>query len=367
MNAERQQLVSEMLDRHGFDALIAWRPEEVVMLTGVHPHWGLSVVLAGKDADPILLVPQLEPTTAARGAAVETFAWGQPGGWDDLASKIARWASGRRVAWKAASGHASLPGNCAENPPWPSTWPSRLPGQQCDEVMDGLLAVKTAADLQALRLTHCVAAQALETFHAAANPGEAEAAVAAAVESSVHRRTGSDGITTSRAWSCVQSGPHTADSGRFNRSTGRVLQLGDRVLLEIAVCVNGYWADLTDSIICGGEPEPTPLLPLISAASRAALAEMRPGAKAGDIDRAARKLITSAGHGAAFTHATGHPTGFRYHDPGPLLAPGSEATLREGMVLTMEPGIYLADEGARLECNVAVTRSGAEILGGPLP
>lgn len=367
MNPDRRRLLAETLDRHGFDGLIAWRPEEIVMLTGAQPHWGLSVALVARDGDTLLLVPRLEPDITCPDLAVETFPWGESGAWDGVADKVSRWASGRNVAWKDAPGHASLPGNFAENPPWPPLWPSCLPGARCDEVMDELLALKTAADVEALRLTHRVAKNALEVFRATAEPGVTEADVAATVEACVLRHTGRAGITTSRAWACVQSGPNTADAGRFNRSTGRVLNAGDRVLMEIAVCVNGYWADLTESIVCGGAPERTPLLPLIAAASHAALAEIRPGAKAHDIDRAARDIIASAGHGAAFTHGTGHPTGFRYHDPGPMLAPGVDALLREGMVLTIEPGIYLAGEGARLECNIAVTRSGAEILGGCFP
>lgn len=367
MTPSRRMLVADALDRHGLDGLIAWHPEEIVMLTGAQPHWGLSVALIAKDGEGLLLVPHLEPDVACADFAVELYRWGESGTWPQVVAKVARWASGRRVAWKGAGGHTSLSGNFAENPPWPPAWPSCLPGTRRDEAMDDLLALKTAADLEALRLTHRIAAEALEAFRKVAQPGASEAEVGAAVESNVHRRTGRDGITTSRAWACVQSGSNTADSGRFNRSTGRILEAGDRVLLEMAVCVNGYWADLTDCIVCGGGPEHTPLLPLLAAASRAALAEIRPGAQAGDIDRAARDVITSAGRGAAFTHATGHPTGFRYHDPGPMLAPGSEATLREGMVLTVEPGIYLAHEGARLECNVAVTHAGVEILGGRLP
>jgi Xaa-Pro dipeptidase len=364
MNPDRRQLLAETLDRHGLDGLISWRPEEIVMLTGDLPHWGVSVALATADGDLHLLVPHLEPEVTSSGFAVETFPWGEPGAWDDVAGRIARWAAGRRVAWKGASGHTSLPGNFAENPPWPPSWPSGLPGTRCDEVMDELLAVKTAADVEALRLAHRVAKHALEVFRATAEPGVTEADVAATVEACVLRHTGRTGITTSRAWACVQSGPNTADAGRFNRSTGRVLAAGDRVLMEIAVCVNGYWADLTESLICGGGAEDRPLLALVGSAARAALAAIGPGVPAGEVDRAARAVIAAEGLGDAFTHATGHPTGFRYHDPGPMLAPGSTARLAEGMVLTVEPGIYLPAGGVRLETNVVVTRDSHEILGG---
>jgi len=75
-------------------------------------------------------------------------------------------------------------------------------------------------------------------------------------------------------------------------------------------------------------------------------------------------VIEDAGLGEYFIHVTGHSIGWRYHEPVPLLAPRNWAVLKEGMVHTVEPGLYIPDFGGfRVEDNVAITESGAEILG----
>lgn len=364
MNHDRKKLIEGVLARHGFDGLIAWAPEEIVMLTGALPHWGLSVAAVPADASPILYLPHLEPVPQLSGDwQIRTFQWGDRDCWAKLVKELSTIASSWSFAWKGSQSRSSLPGNFAEIPPWPPEWPGCLPGKRCDAVLDELLQIKTPADAESLRKTHRIALKALETFHAAALPGRTEAQIAAEIESVVHSQTGLDGIDTSRAWACVQSGPNTAKSGCFNRSSGRRLQDKDPVLLEIAVCVDGYWADLTHSILCGNGTDP--LCPIIREAACAALKTIQPGASGHEVDLAAREVIRAHGYAEAFTHATGHPVGFRYHDSGPMLAPGSTQPLAQGMVLTVEPGIYLKDRGARIETNVLVTENGAEILGGP--
>ena len=73
---------------------------------------------------------------------------------------------------------------------------------------------------------------------------------------------------------------------------------------------------------------------IVAKAQAAAIAAMKPGVPMGIIDEQARSVIREAGYGHLFAHALGHPVGFRYHDPGPGLSPGSEGLLQPGMVLT---------------------------------
>lgn len=163
----------------------------------------------------------------------------------------------------------------------------------------------------------------------------------------------------------VQSGPNSADSGRFNRSTGRCLENGDLVLIELATCVNGYWSDLTRTAAVGSpKPEIEPILSLARDAQRAAVEAIRPGVSAAYIDALARDKIAAKGLSSFFPHHTGHHVGFRYHDPGFLIAPGVDAKLEPGMVITIEPGVYVPERGggARIEDNVLVTESGHEVL-----
>jgi len=163
----------------------------------------------------------------------------------------------------------------------------------------------------------------------------------------------------------VQSGPNSADAGRFNRSTGRRLQNGDLVLIELATCVNGYWSDLTRTAAVGSpKPEVAQILSVVRDAQQAAVNGIRSGVAADKIDALARDKITAQGLSSFFTHHTGHHVGFRYHDPGFLILPGESAKLEPGMVITIEPGAYVPERGAgaRIEDNVLVTESGHEVL-----
>ena len=95
---------------------------------------------------------------------------------------------------------------------------------------------------------------------------------------------------------------------------------------------------------------------------QAAVAAARPGVKARDVDAAARKVITDAGYGEYFVHRTGHGLGIDIHEP-PYITATSELVLDEGMVFSIEPGIYLPGRfGIRLEEIVILRKDGAEIL-----
>ena len=122
--------------------------------------------------------------------------------------------------------------------------PARSDAQRQSAFAD-LYLRKTIEEIQAIRLANQVANFGLKVFFENLTPGIPEADIAAAVESAIYRQIGRDGIFHSRAWAMVQSGPNSAHAGQFNRSTGRRLQDGDLVLIELATCVNGYWSDLT--------------------------------------------------------------------------------------------------------------------------
>ena len=93
---------------------------------------------------------------------------------------------------------------------------------------------------------------------------------------------------------------------------------------------------------------------------------MKPGASFADPDRAARDVLKAAGLDEYFVHITGHAVGYRYHEFIPFLMPGAEGTLAEGMVSSVEPGVYIPDFGGiRIEDNVAVGAEGPDFLSTP--
>jgi Xaa-Pro aminopeptidase len=97
-------------------------------------------------------------------------------------------------------------------------------------------------------------------------------------------------------------------------------------------------------------------------AQQAAIAAVRPGAKVGEVDAAARKVLRKRGLGRYFTHSTGHGVGLEIHEA-PRVAAGQNEVLRPGMVITIEPGVYFPGKwGVRIEDMVAVTERGCDVL-----
>lgn len=159
----------------------------------------------------------------------------------------------------------------------------------------------------------------------------------------------------------VLSGPRTLLP--HGMASDRKIDEGDLVLIDCGGMIEGYRADIARTY-CLGTPtdEVQQVYQLVSEANLAARSAAAPGVPCGEVDHAARQVIEDAGYGVNFFHRTGHALGLDIHEP-PQIAPGEERRLEEGMVFTVEPGIYLQNVGAiRLEDDVVVTAEGAETL-----
>lgn len=143
------------------------------------------------------------------------------------------------------------------------------------------------------------------------------------------------------------------------------LKAGDAVLIDTGGRLDGYPSDMTRIGYFGTEPEGfAEVHAVLDRAVEAGLAAAVPGAKASTVDQAARQVITEAGFGPNFLHRTGHGLGIDIHEP-PYITATSEAVLDEGMVFSIEPGIYLQGRfGQRLEEIVIIRNGVAEILSG---
>jgi len=376
----RAQQIRSFLQKNDLQAWIAWRPDELLMLSGYYPFWGASLLIYFADADPVLFVPQIEPRDhIPAGLRVQEYPWGDLKCADPYSVLVAAVGNEllkakirpEHVGLNASAARTSLPIQAAEQIPMPEGFAGQLseltakPNTRSQAAFADLYLRKTPEEIQAIRLANSVANVGLQGFFENLQPGIVEAEVAAAVESAIYRQIGRDGIFHSRGWAMVQSGANSAHAGQFNRSTGRRLESGDLVLIELATCVNGYWSDLTRTAPVGSpKPAVEPILAIVAEAQQAAVDGMRPGISAFHIDALARDKIAAQGLSSYFTHHTGHHVGFRYHDPGFLILPGESAVLEPGMVITIEPGVYVPERGggARIEDNVLVTESGHEVL-----
>ncbi len=125
----------------------------------------------------------------------------------------------------------------------------------------------------------------------------------------------------------------------------------------------GYRSDLTRVLVTGKiPPKLEKVYNIVLEAQRAAIEAIRPGIACKDVDAVARDIITKSGYGKRFGHGLGHGIGLDIHE-GPRFSPISESVLKPGMVVTVEPGIYLPGwGGVRIEDDVLVTRNGHEVL-----
>jgi len=375
----RSELFTSFLREQKLHGWFSWRPDELVLQLGYYPHWGLSFLLSLSDGEKILFVPEPEPPVSLSGdVRIVSYPWGDIRCADPfsvLNSTVQAMLNQRGIARTGVGclrsrGRSSLPAAFAEEAPLPEAEIFRLTRDMTDDPISEsrfleLYLYKTREEIERVRLANQVAQMGLEAWRSALVPGTTEAEAAAKAESAVLSQTGRGGVDTARAWAMVQSGPNTANAGRFNRSSGRRLEQGDLVLIEMGTCVNGYWSDLTRTETVGEASSfALDLLHAVDQSQKAAIQSICPGVSAGEVDAVARDALRKAGLGDYFTHALGHHVGFRYHDPGFTIAPGTRDVLQQGMVITIEPGAYEPTmlTGARLEDNVAINDHGVEIL-----
>ena len=142
-----------------------------------------------------------------------------------------------------------------------------------------------------------------------------------------------------------------------------VFQEGDIVLMDFCAYYNFYWSDITRCVFIGNvKPKLGEIYDIVKKANLAAIAKVKPGVKAREIDKAARDVITEAGYGEFFLHRTGHGLGLSVHEE-PFITSVNDIILEEGMTFTIEPGIYLEGiGGVRLEDDILVTKDGCRIL-----
>jgi Xaa-Pro aminopeptidase len=149
------------------------------------------------------------------------------------------------------------------------------------------------------------------------------------------------------------------------RPTGKKIRNGELVVVDMGVSLNGYNSDCTRTYCVGrASRRLKAIYQVVKDAQARALDRIRPGVAAVAVDRAARGHIEKAGYGRCFGHGTGHGVGLDVHEA-PAVSPGSKDVLEEGMVLAIEPGIYLPGVGgARIEDMALVVMDGCEILTG---
>lgn len=349
--AERGDRLAAAAAEHGVDLLLVSAPANVRWLTGFTGSNGVALVGPGgmrRFVTDFRYVTQseqqLDPLWDRRLAAQDLLGAGLtehlPAGDGELRLGF----DDACVSVKAAAGLAeALPDGITAHP--------------ASGLAEALREVKDAGEVERIRAAAVLADAALEAVLARGVAGRTEAAVALDLEFEL-RRAGAQAISFAPI---VAHGAHGALPHAVPRDVA--IESGTLLTIDWGAQLDGYCSDCTRTYAVGavGEAE-REAYALVLHAQETALAAVRPGPTGREIDAVARDIIDAAGHAEHFGHGLGHGVGLEIHE-GPRLSRTGETPLAAGMIVTVEPGVYLPGRfGIRIEDLVVVTAGGHEVL-----
>ncbi len=342
---DRLAIVQQRLSLLGLDALLIFDTRNVRYLTGFTGSDGCCILRPGEDS---LLVDGRYLTQArqqAQGVTVVLYR-------DRLSALAEALHNGtvQTVGFESS----------AVTVDFYNQMKGRLPGihlEPCTEEVERLRRTKDHTELALILRAIEVSHAALKATLPLIRPGARERDIAVALEYGM-RRLGAEDLAFPVI---VATGPHAAQP---HAEPGEgVIQAGDGVTIDYGAVVGGYSSDETCTILLDPvDPEMKRGYGIVQEAHDRVIEAIRAGRSCRDLDGIARGVIEAAGYGEAFPHGTGHGVGLDVHEA-PRLSPLSDAILEAGMVVTVEPGIYLPGRlGVRIEDMVLVEDDGCRVL-----
>ena len=358
MFTQRLESVRQRLTAQGIDYLALVPGFNLRYLTGMdfvlleRPF--IIFIPADETAEPVLVIPELEAPTWKRGAHFEAriFAWDDESGPDEAMRQASEALPGMRTL---AVEHLRM--RVLEHD-LISRFAPDVHIVKGEAVLDPLRMRKDASEIASLRRAVEVAEAALEEVVSSLSPGLTEREICNRLTSAMLLGGGE----TVPIEPIVLSGPRSALP--HGRPGERRVETGEILLIDFVMTVNGYHSDITRTFVAGQEPSGRlrEVYAAVRAANEAGRAAVRPGVTCQDVDRVTRQVLVDAGLGEHFIHRTGHGLGLDVHEE-PGIVEGNDMPLEEGMVFTVEPGVYLEGwGGVRIEDDVVVTEDGCETL-----
>lgn len=381
----RVRRLQELMVAANVDCLVCRLPENVVYITEYWPVHGISLAVLPQTGKPTLFIPEVEAEWGnPQWAEIVPFGWALLKD-QDLYTSYRQQLSDIRDSWGLTTTRIGVEKALeivgtsyrhAEPIVPAAPWVALLDEVFADatlldatDLMQSAKLVKTGYDLERLRVANELAETGTAKFLSELQPGMTEVQISALIEGTI-RGKGAGYKDARLVWAEaeVASGPvNTAKANLLIPSTSRVIEEGDLVMVEMATVMDGYYSDLTYMAVAGEPSErQKEVHNAVLKAQQAACREMVPGNSYAEPDSAARKVLEEAGLGDYFVHVTGHGLGFRFHESTPFLMPGATGTLQEGIVSSVEPGVYIQGFGGiRIEDNVAVGKDGPVFLSTP--
>jgi Xaa-Pro aminopeptidase len=367
--------VRALMAEQELDAFVVRAPDNVLYLTNFWGMKGYDACVFPREGEPVLICLEPSAEDAARTAwtqDVRLFAGYDPGdprppGLRALELAFEAAAGYGRVGLELSLGTQASDRMVGEPTTFTKAWFDGFPGAaDATPLLNEARMIKTAQEVERMRLANEIAAAAMEHVQGILRPGMTEAKAAAEWLGFVHGEgTGWNGqVELALGFSLVWSGPGIKT---FTATTSGPVVENAPTLFEIWVCADGYWADHTKNL-CPGEltPRYQELLEQLTAVYGDAIDFAAAGASLAELDRRVRAGIADAGYPGQPSHPICHGVGARAHEP-PYAHQAGGGEIRDGMVLAIEPGIYWPDGGGlRLEDNFLITADGAEKLS-PFP
>ena len=354
-HAARRVRAQELMAEQGMDAVFYEGGPSLMYTTGL--RWGRSErtfgVLIPRRGDPVIISPSFEAKRAASGGAdaFEIREWREHESPFKLIADILR-ERGTATGTIAVDESARyfIPRGIAAAAPALSVVDASPLTQQ-------LRGRKSASEIALMRFANEVTLQAYHAAFETLEPGMTQSQLSRNISQAVSRLGFSGGAMALFGESSAY--PHGLD-------VPNPLEEGQVVLVDGGINVHGYQSDISRTVVLGkASDEVKKVFEVVHQAQAAALAVTEPGRPCGDVDAAARKVVTDAGFGpedTLFTHRLGHGIGMEGHE-WPYLVSGSQVVLQSGMSFSNEPGIYQYGKfGVRLEDIMVVTENGAELL-----
>lgn len=346
--APRLDALRARFDAASIDALIVTNLANVRYLTG---FTGSAGILAVTAAGALLTTDgryrtQSAEQVAGAGAPVEISIGG---------------LQAQRDAVKAILSGAERIGLEADHVSWNG---SRQWGELVGDVLpttgevEALREVKDAGEIDRMAKAAAIADAALEEVRGMLGERVTEAEFALALDTAM-RRGGAECVAFE---TIVAAGPNSAKP--HHHPTERVIGSGEPVVVDFGATYEGYRSDMTRTFYVGGEPEGemARVFEVVRESQAKGVASVAPGVGCKDVDDVCRAVIADAGWADRFEHGTGHGVGLDIHEA-PTVSPLGTATLAAGMIVTVEPGVYLPGTGGvRIEDTLAVTDDGSRPL-----
>ena len=351
---ERRERIRARLDTLGADALLVTKPVNVRYLSGYSGSNGQLIV--GSE-DVFMTDGRYEeqsrhevPDIRREIYGVSSRTIGEAAGMYGTLESI---VSGLKIKLLGVeAGHMTLETARALREAMPG-----LELVETTEEVETLRTVKDDREIAAMQRAFDIADHALAALLNQLKEGMTEIELAAILEFEM-RQAGSEGVSfdTIAGFGENAAEPH-------HHPTARALNRGDMIKVDFGAMADGYHSDMT-RVIAFGEPadEMVEIYKLVKASNQAGLDAVRAGATSGAVDAAARDVVRAQGYD--YGHGTGHGVGLEIHESPPVRQ-GSQLVLKEGMALTVEPGIYIPGTGGvRIEDTVIVRPEGCDILTG---